>query len=194
MTSKLPIVMAATGQLNNLPGVRITGDGHIPQVPTEVGPNLEHIILIREHLAALVNSPKRFQQYELEAIANQLRVAGMPTATIFQDIAGVFHQNYARERRAEVKRVSESYEISRGYARGLGSNMDNLPDKQIHGIVYAAAAGELEKAVADVLVKTIRYIDALTEKRLQEIAGQSKGINGAYRSTNVLNSPNETNA
>lgn len=191
MTSKLPTILAATGQMSNMPGVRINGENNLPAIPTEVGSTLEHLEKIREYLASLVNSTRRIQDYEFQAIANQLRVAGLPEATVFQEIAGAFHQNYARERKAAEKTVKESAEISRGYARGLGRKVDDVPDSQIHGKNYADIAGDLERNVADMLIKTLSYARALTDTRLHEIEGQARGMSGAYRSTNMLNSRNE---
>jgi len=180
MTNKLPIVMAATGQLNNLPGVRVQSENQLPAISTGVGSTIEHLQQISAYLSSMLHSTQKIQQYELEAMANQLRVAGMPTATVFQEIAGFFHQNYARERRAAEKTVTESAQISRGYAKSLGRNVDNIPDSQIHGKNYGDISGDLEKTVADVLVKALTYTQALTNARIQEIEGYSRNAKGLF--------------
>lgn len=183
MTRNLPMVMAATGQLADLPGVRIE-NGDLPAIRTGVN---EYVAEIMRHLDTIVNSTARIGQFELEAIANQLRVAGMPDPTIFQKAGAVFHQNYARERATAEKTVVEAAEISRGIAGALGYQTDGVPNSQIHGRTYAAVRSEIERTVTDVFTKVIAYQQLTTSLRMQEIGAYSTKAAEMLRALNPMN-------
>ncbi len=181
MKEKLPMMAVASGQAGNLPGARINSENELARLKTDVGDTIDHLKAIHSYLYTIVHSKQRIQQYELEAIANQLRVAGMPTATIFQELAGIFHQNYARDRRAAEKTVDISAAISRGYARQMGMDVSDISNDEIHGTNFGMITGDLEQTVHKLIMHTLGYVSALTQYRLQEAAGYAEAAKGVYR-------------
>lgn len=165
-------------------GLMAIGEGRVPTLDTQFQENIKLIQLMYGHLSSMVQTVQRGQEYALEAIANELSVAGMPTATVFQEIAGFFHQNYARQRRAREKTVSVSHNISRGLLECFGYSGNKIPSGQENARLYATMAGVLNNAIQDLVVKTLGIAQATTQIKLQEIAAQAKGLKEAFDRNN----------
>ncbi len=163
-----------------IPGITIT-NGDFPVTPLGVGNTLEFIGRMQEPLTRIMHSLGVSQQYELAAITNQLRVAGMPEPTVLQKVFSPISQNYARERKAAERTVSESAEISRGFAKALGRDIRDVPNSQIHSVNYAATIGDLERATGNLMMQSLAYLQALTAMRIQESESYLKNSSAAFQ-------------
>jgi len=168
MGNNVQIVRDSRGYISRVyPGATVTSNNQLPEVPTNIGNTLEHIKRIQTLAAQAIIATQPLQRYELESIANQIKVAGMPEPTILQKIAGIVRQNYSREKAAAEKTVSESARISRGIARGLRKSVEDIPDAQIHGYNSVAVIDEVSRIANEITMQSLAYAQTLAAMYMQ---------------------------